>query len=1598
MSRVASLTVTINGQEMALNAAGQATFTFEEWGFTRLNATAKAVDTNGNVTEKSVTFGFAFPEGWGDGGTVIPTATITGPTDTATVFGMVTITGTASHADFAGYKLSYRRVDQTEYTQFFESTTPVVNGELGVWDTSLLINDEYVIRLEASSNAGVVNVVEHNVGLSGELKLGNFRLSFSDMVIPVAGIPIEITRIYDTLQADRAGDFGYGWRLEYRDTDLRVGLPKSGLEDIGIYSPLRQGVKVYLNVPGVGRQGFTFNPEIRVLPGFGGNNLVLARPRFTPDPGVTSTLGTGTSGYLQVNELGELFAPGGIPYNPASPDFGGAYVLTTRDGITYRVDGASGRLISANDRNGNRLKFDENGISNNDRQVITTQRDQFQRIVSITGPGEAAISYGYNGRNLVRYSDQEGYVTTYKYDPQNRLQEVIDPLGRPYARTNFGPDGRLLSVTDANGRTINFEHSQETSQQIIEDANGSLTVLEYDAQGRIVRETDPLGGVLHREFDSAGRVLVEVDPNGARVVNRYDARGNLISQVDRNGNIVRLSYDSQNLPISLTTAGGQTAHFRYNAAGLLTARISDTGETLESIEYDNRGNPIRTTNAAGQTEIVEYDDSGIAVAMEDPLGRRIELTVNAAGLATGQVDARGTSLVFERNGRGLVTAIRGTDGKSVQRRFNAAGELIGLTTPSGGQTQFAVDALGNETLLKDANGGTQLRTYSLTGNLISLTNESGSITRYEYDLLGRRTKTIHPDGSSEAFVYDAVGNLIESSDGLGNVRRFEYDPERKLVLERDSLNRATRYEYDAEGRTTKIVAPDASIIEYAYDASGNRIRTKLPDGQVLKREFDRAGNLVAEIDAAGRTTRYIYDSAGQLTSVSAPGNGVSLYAYDANGNMIRQEDPLGNVTSFEYDAYNRLVSKTYPAGDRELYGYNAEGWQTSRTTANGETIVVYDRNGNILEQRFADGTQESFTYSSTNKVLSATNVFGTIAMSYDSRDRLAAIRYPDSSEVRYSYDANGNRTSVTAIDIEGSEHKTTYRYDAANRLLAVRDSDDRETLYEYDSADRITSVTYPNGIRTEYSFTVAGFLGVMETKFNGSTIERLHYSFGESYERRGVARLDGRTTQFTYDAALRLTSETQLTGDQSVVFSEAYGYDLAGNRRSIIKPNGDMQIASYNANNQILSIGDRAFTYDTRGRLALETGNNHRVEYSYDAEDQLVRVNHNGTAVEYVYDAMGNRVAEIRNGARTNYLLDFRLDGIQQVLAEYPVDQPFSVEYVYGHQRISREDATEAAYFHYDASQNVIGLSNLAGEMTDHYVMTAFGELLQHVGNSDNPYQFASERTDSQNGLVHMRARDYVPSQGRFISRDPFAGLPTDPMSLHRYQYAHQNPISNTDPTGEFTLSEQAQVGAFIGGLSSLVGGILNGKRGPELFFETFVGAAFGAVGGQFGGALSKAFATQFMQARIFTTIISNPVVIKYSPRLVYAIPNTVLGIGEDLTKGFGTGGYRDPGFASGVAFNAGANFFFNILVGPGEIGVREIQRAVPTGRRLGESGSATYEIFTRAAREKAAPKFREMVSYFGDGNFTRYEERFLTFLNETTKFLVSKVISIHAS
>src|SRR5205823_5299629 len=86
------------------------------------------------------------------------------------------------------------------------------------------------ITAPADDAGGHTSTDERLVSFAGGLKLGNFTLSFTDLSIPVSGIPITVGRTYDTLTAANPDDFGYGWRLEFGDTDLRTSVGKTGDE------------------------------------------------------------------------------------------------------------------------------------------------------------------------------------------------------------------------------------------------------------------------------------------------------------------------------------------------------------------------------------------------------------------------------------------------------------------------------------------------------------------------------------------------------------------------------------------------------------------------------------------------------------------------------------------------------------------------------------------------------------------------------------------------------------------------------------------------------------------------------------------------------------------------------------------------------------------------------------------------------------------------------------------------------------------------------------------------------------------------------------------------------------------------------------------------------------------------------------------------------------------------------------------------------------------------------------------------------------------------------------------------------------------------
>ena len=134
--------------------------------------------------------------------------------------------------------------------------------------------------------------------------------------------------------------------------------------------------------------------------------------------------------------------------------------------------------------------------------------------------------------------------------------------------------------------------------------------------------------------------------------------------------------------------------------------------------------------------------------------------------------------------------------------------------------------------------------------------------------------------------------------------------------------------------------------------------------------------------------------------------------------------------------------------------------------------------------------------------------------------------------------------------------------------------------------------------------------------------------------------------------------------------------------------------------------------------------------------------------------------------------------------------------YVIGDDVIAQTVDGTTQYLLYDGHGSTRQLAeyDTAVTIADTYSYDGYGVLLQdNAVASSNPGKvgaqatnllYAGEQFDTDAQHYYLRARYYDQNTGRFNRMDPFAGNNQDPQSLHKYLYAHGNPVNNTDPSG----------------------------------------------------------------------------------------------------------------------------------------------------------------------------------------------------------------------
>jgi len=141
-----------------------------------------------------------------------PTVELVTPAEAARGTAPTDVMGIVEGQDLAGWRLRYRPVDPNEFTTLNAGSGAITSGALGEFDPTQLINGQYRLVLEAWNEDGGLARAERTVRVAGAMKIGHFSMTYEDVTVPLAGMPVTLTRTYDSRQRGRAEAFGHRTR------------------------------------------------------------------------------------------------------------------------------------------------------------------------------------------------------------------------------------------------------------------------------------------------------------------------------------------------------------------------------------------------------------------------------------------------------------------------------------------------------------------------------------------------------------------------------------------------------------------------------------------------------------------------------------------------------------------------------------------------------------------------------------------------------------------------------------------------------------------------------------------------------------------------------------------------------------------------------------------------------------------------------------------------------------------------------------------------------------------------------------------------------------------------------------------------------------------------------------------------------------------------------------------------------------------------------------------------------------------------------------------------------------------------------------------
>jgi|GEM_PF-1415290 len=561
-----------------------------------------------------------------------------------------------------------------------------------------------------------------------------------------------------------------------------------------------------------------------------------------------------------------------------------------------------------------------------------------------------------------------------------------------------------------------------------------------------------------------------------------------------------------------------------------------------------------------------------------------------------------------------------------------------------------------------------------------LTTHGGSLWRLSPALpvgpAGKYTIASRDGGTLDAF--DSYGREKAVYDTItgAKLRTFQYDSQGRLVGLTDPYGRTATIRRGVGGHAQAIVSPDGQTTALAVDGEDNLTAVSDPAGDTWKMAYGSGALLSRFTNPDGRTEHYAWDRRGRLTAVSEPnGGGWSISLSPPDGSLNASADKYSTILKSgegRTSIYTRQdPQRIYRSGIGSFFRRhttirNADGsrvrsvggttwkWQDSRVI-HYKYVVKHLPDGTVT--RKAEFPSARFGAESPLTSLSVKTPSGLTRTVKQSR---AVTTEPGNLVVADSF----------TDTVRDNGRTYTNHYDATSHSWLTTSPAGRTVGIAVDALDRPTVVTRPGVASVGYSYDDAGRLTSVAVG-SGKTARIAQLQYYDAGPSRGWLRSVtdplGRTTNYSYDAAGHVTTQTLPDGEEI-----GFGYDAAGNLTSVTPPERPAHALGYTSVDQLASYAPPTASAAMGGKVRYDYNRDRQlteislpsgkgVSLQYNDGGQLASMQLPGSRYHYRYDAKSGHLTNVAGGS-DNESLGFHYDGFLPTKSVWSGPVPGTIE------------------------------------------------------------------------------------------------------------------------------------------------------------------------------------------------------------------------------------------------------------------------------------------------------------------------------------------------